>query len=66
MPEFANSVIPCGINGLLIFLILSYKPISFEPPYSLAKPEILVESARSALIAITKGLPYLLIDNVLI
>ena len=60
MPEFANSVIPCGINGEFVFVILSYIPKSSMSPQPFANPEIFVEPARSADIATNKGLPYFL------
>ena len=53
----ANSVICCGSSAPFLFLSRSYQPKPAEPSKSFAKPEIAVESARSAEQARTSGRP---------
>ena len=66
IPALVNSVIPCGMRGLSGLFVLSYMPKSGEPLYPFENPEIFVESAKSALMAITNGRPYSSIDFELI
>src|SRR5512145_1873739 len=64
MPELANSVISCGSSTPSGFLSRSYQPQPAKSPSPLAKPAMLVESARSADMAKNSGRPYLVRDQV--
>ena len=66
IPALANSVIPCGMRGLSVLESLSKNPKSSAPSYPFANPETFVESAKSALMAITSGRPYCFIEYVFI
>ena len=66
IPALVNSVIPCGMRGLSVLESLLKNPKSSAALYPLANPETFVESAKSALIAITRGRPYFFIEYVFI
>ena len=57
-PELVNSVICCGSSAPRTFVSRSYQPQPGSSSQSLAKPAMLVDSARSALQAMTSGRPY--------
>src|SRR5262245_18313117 len=65
MPALVNSVISCGRRTPSGFALRSYQPQPAKSPVPLAKPAMLVDSAKSADMTRNSGRPYFVFDQVL-